>query len=74
MLGFVVVCGLSLVVVSGGYSLVAVSRLLTAVGSLVVKHGLLGVWASAVAVSGSRARAPWRSLVGFADPQHVGPS
>ena len=32
--------GFSLVAASGGYSLVAVHRLLTAVASLVAKHGL----------------------------------
>ena len=38
----------SLVVVSGGYSLVAVLQLLIAVTSLIVKHGLYGAWASVV--------------------------
>ena len=37
---FFAVCGLSLVVVSGGYSFVAVHRLLIAVVSLVVEHVL----------------------------------
>ena len=37
---FVVARGLSLVAESGGYSLVAVHRLLIAVASLVVVHGL----------------------------------
>ena len=37
---FVAACGLSLVAVSGGYSLVAVLGLLIAVASLVVEHGL----------------------------------
>jgi len=37
---FVAACGLSLVVVSGGYCLVAVQGLLTAVASLVVEHRL----------------------------------
>ena len=36
----VAVCGLSLVVASRGYSLIAVCRLLTAVASPVVEHGL----------------------------------
>ena len=35
---FVAVCGLSLVVASGGYSLVAVGRLLITVASLVAEH------------------------------------
>ena len=38
--------GLSLVVVSGGYSLVAVLRLLTAVTSLAAEHAIQGVQAS----------------------------
>ena len=33
---------------SGGYALVAVHGLLISVASLVVKHGLQGVWASVV--------------------------
>ena len=37
---FVAACGLSLVVVSGGYSLAAVYRLLIKVASFVVEHGL----------------------------------
>ena len=36
---FVAACKLSLVTVNGGYSLVAVHRLLIAVPSLVVEHG-----------------------------------
>ena len=39
--------GLSLVVVSGGYSLVAVHRLI--VVAFLMEYGLLGMWASAVA-------------------------
>ena len=38
--------GFSLAVVSGGYSLVVVSRLLTVLASLVAEHGLEGSWAS----------------------------
>ena len=45
-------CGLSLVAASRGYSLVAVSTLLIAVVSLVAEHGLLGKWASVVAAHG----------------------
>ena len=43
---FVSVCGLSLVVVTGGYSLAAVHRLLIVVVSLVAEHGLssCGAW------------------------------
>ena len=37
---FMAACGLSLVVASRGYSLVAVCRLLIAVASLVAEHGL----------------------------------
>ena len=37
---FIAACWLSLVAVSGGYSLVAVCRLLITVASLVVKHRL----------------------------------
>ena len=37
---FVAVCGLSLVVVSGGYPFVAVRRLLIVVASLVAERGL----------------------------------
>ena len=40
--------GLSLVVASGGYSLVAARGLLIAVASLVAEHGLEGAWASVV--------------------------
>ena len=46
-------CGLSLVVVSRGYSRVAVHRILTEVVSLVEQHGLLGTWASVVVARGS---------------------
>ena len=44
--------GLSLVVVSRGYSLVAVCGLLTALASLVAEHGLQGAQASAAMVPG----------------------
>ena len=40
---FVAMCGLSLVVASGGYSLDAVHRLLIAMASLVAEHGLGGM-------------------------------
>ena len=42
---FIAALGLSLVVENGSYSLVEVPRLLTAVASLVVGHGLWGAWA-----------------------------
>ena len=46
---FVAVCRLSLVVASGGYSLVAVHGLLIAVASLVSEHRLLSTGSVAVA-------------------------
>ena len=49
--GSLLLCGLSLVVESGAYSLVVVHRLLFAVVSL-VEHRLQGTWASAVAAHG----------------------
>ena len=45
-------CGFSLVVASGGYSLVVVLGLLIVVASLVAEHGLWGSWASAVGAQG----------------------
>ena len=45
---FVAECGLPVIVDSGGYSLVAVHRLLNAVASLVAEHGLQGAQASVV--------------------------
>ena len=48
---FVAVHGLSLVAVSGGYS-VAAHGLLIAVASLVVEHRLQGVWTSVVVTRG----------------------
>ena len=49
--------GLSLVVVSGGYSLVAVHRLI--VVAFLVEYGLLGMWASAVAAHGLSRCGSW---------------
>ena len=49
---FVAACGLSLVVASRGYSLVAVHRLLIAVASLVAEHGLQSTQPSAVVAYG----------------------
>ena len=43
---------LSRVAASGGYSLAVVLRLPDAVASLIVEHGLQGLWASAVVVPG----------------------
>ena len=45
---FMAVCRLSLVAVSRGYFVVVVGRLLTAMFSLVVEHGLQGTWISLV--------------------------
>ena len=49
---FIAAQGLSLVVGSEGYSLVAVLRLLTVVASLVAEHRLQGTWASVVVIPG----------------------
>ena len=46
---FIVACRLSLVVASRGDSLVVVCRPLIVVASLIVEHGISGVWASGVA-------------------------
>ena len=48
---FIAACGLFLVLVSGGYSLVAACGL-TAVASLVAEHRLYGAWASVVVTRG----------------------
>ena len=63
-------CGLSLVVASGGYSLVVAHRLLIAVASLFVKHRLQGAQASSSC--SMRAQQLW--LRGLAAPWHVGSS
>ena len=44
--------GLSLVLASGGHSLVAVPGLPFGVAPLVVEHGLQGTWASVAVVCG----------------------
>ena len=44
--------GFSLVVASGGYPPVVVQELPIAVASLIVDHGLQGVWASVVVMHG----------------------
>ena len=49
--------GFSLVPASGGYSLVAVLRLLTTVASFIAEHRLQGF--SAVAAPGHNSRGPW---------------
>ena len=48
--------GFSPAVTSGGYSLVVVSGLLTAVASLVTVHGLQGMQAAAAVARGLRSR------------------
>ena len=63
-------CGLSLVVASGGYSLVVAHRLLHVVASLFVKHRLQ----SAQASSSCSMRAQQLWLMGLAAPRHVGSS
>ena len=57
VLGLCICTGFSLAVASGGYSLVAVHKLLVAAASLVVEHSLWSVQASVVGVPGSRAHA-----------------
>ena len=54
MLGLHCCTGCSLVLESGGYPLVVVQRLLTAVGSLVSEHRLYGAWSSVVTSHGLR--------------------
>ena len=49
---FVAVCGLSLVVVSRGYSLAVVCRLLITGASLAAEHRFYGTWASVVVALG----------------------
>ena len=64
---FVAGCGLSLVVGSGGYSLFVVPGLHAVVASLVVGHGLLGIWSSAVA-AWEKAMAPHSSTLAWKIP------
>ena len=64
----------SVVVVSKGYSLVAVHGSLIVVASLVAGHGLWGTWASGVVFLGSRAQAQWLWHTDLVAPQHVGSS
>ena len=52
MLGLFLLCGLSLVAVNGGYSVVVVDGLLIAVASLVAEHGLSRHVGSVVVASG----------------------
>ena len=48
--GSSLLCGLPLVVMRRDYSLLVLLRLLNAVASLLVEHGLWGMWASVVVV------------------------
>ena len=52
VLGLCCCAGFSVVAVSGGCSVAAAHSLLTVVASLVVGHGLKGIWTSAVVVPG----------------------
>ena len=70
---FIAMWGLSLVVMSGGCSLVAVHRLHTVMASPVVEHPLLGSWASVVVVhrlSCSQACAVFPSQASNSCPLH----
>ena len=60
-------CVLSLVVGSGGYSLFVVPGLHAVVASLVVGHGLLGIWSSAVA-AWEKAMAPHSGTLAWKIP------
>ena len=64
----------SLVVESGGFSLVVVCELLIVVASLFVEHGPYGMWAQQSWFPGSRAQAPslWHTV--FIALEHVGSS
>ena len=64
----------SLVVESGGFSLVVVCELLIVVASLIVEHGPYGMWAQQSWFPGSRAQAQWLWHTGLVAPQHVGSS
>ena len=57
--GFLLLCRLSLVAASRGYSLVAVRGLLIAVASLIAEHGLYSVQASVVAAHGLSSCGSW---------------
>ena len=57
--GFLLLCRLSLVAASRGYSLVAGCGLLIAVASLIAEHGLYSVQASVVAAHGLSSCGSW---------------
>ena len=59
MLGLHCCAAFCLVAVSGGYSLLVVCRLHIVVASLVVEHGLQGMWASVVAAHRFSACSSW---------------
>ena len=65
-------CGLSLVAVSGGYSLIEVCGLLIAVASLVAKHGLLGSWASVTVACGLQSAGSVDVVHGLSCPMACG--
>ena len=63
----------SVVVASGGFSLVVVCRLLFAVAPLAAEHGPYGMWAQQSWCPGSRAQAAlWHTA--FVALEHVGSS
>ena len=68
-------CGLSLIVMTGGYSLVTVCGLLTVAASLVAEHGLYGWQASVVAACGLSSLVRWnlpRAGIGPVSPALAG--
>ena len=74
VLGLCCCPGFSLLVASGGYSLVAVCGPLTAVAASVAKHRLQGTWAQLLWLLGSRAQPQWLWHTGLAAPRHAGSS
>ena len=73
MLGLLL-CWLSRVGASRGYSLVAVCGLLIAVASLVAEHGLEAMWASVFAARGFYSTGSVFVVHGIAAPRYVGSS
>ena len=56
----------------GGYSLLAVLRLLIAAASLAAKHGLRGSWASAVVARGLKSTGSVAVVHGLSCPEACG--